>query len=157
MDTVLATMTMSGSLGFTTGTERSPPPMRAAGRGSVVIFVHVAPASSERYRPTASGSLDATLAYSRLVLLGAIARFTWFTCAGRPFVIGVHVSPPSVDLNSPPPLPVHAAFSHGPWRCSHRFAYTTLGFVGSMSTSLPPVFSSRLSTSVNDWPPSVLL
>ncbi len=42
--------------------------------------------------------------------------------AGSPFVSGFHVVPPSVDLKMPPPVPPHAAFSHGPWRCSHIVA-----------------------------------
>jgi hypothetical protein len=49
--TMLATYSTFGFLGSTTGTIRSPPPIRSIGRSSVVVRVHVAPASSERYRP----------------------------------------------------------------------------------------------------------
>ena len=42
----------------------------------------------------------------------------------------------------PPLVPLHAAFSQGPWRASHRAAKTVLGLEGSITTSEPPVFSS---------------
>ena len=37
--------------------------------------------------PTAFGVFDATAAYKRDELLGAIARFTWFVVGGRPFLV----------------------------------------------------------------------
>src|SRR6185437_11760800 len=117
--TVLVTMTMFSSLGLKRGTERSPPPILPAGRGSVVICAQVAPASSERYSPTLFG-LDATEAIRRLGLLSAMAMCTWMMSLGRPPVSCVNVWPPSVDLKMPPPAPFHAPFSHGPSRASHR-------------------------------------
>ena len=61
---------------------------------------------------------------------------------GRPLPAGRHVSPPSVDLNTPLPGPLNSPFSHGPCRASHSTAYTVRALVGSNAMSMPPVFSS---------------
>src|SRR5947207_539725 len=100
----------------------------------------------------------AMLAYSRFVLLGEIAILACMKPSapeGMPLVSGRHVVPPSVDLNIPPPGPLHALFSHGPCRASHSAAYTVSGCAGSICTSLAPVFSSLPSTFVKLRPPSV--
>src|ERR1035437_268526 len=138
--TTLATITMSAFFGLTTGTGRSPPPMRPAGRLSVVARVQVSPASSDRKMPTACPV--ATVAYKRRGSLGAAAMSACVTPSGSPFVSGFHVLPPSVDLKMPPLVPFHAPFSHGPCRVSHRHAYRMSGSFGSNSRSEAPVFSS---------------
>src|SRR5438132_11284140 len=101
--------------------------------------------------PTAR--IEATDAYIRLPSLGATAMSAWtippgpsppsVPAVGNPLVSGFHVLPPSIDLKMPPLVPLHAPFSHGPWRVSQRHAYTISGFFGSNSTSDAPVFSSR--------------
>ncbi len=53
------------------------------------------------------------LAYNRLGFAGEIARFAW-TTTGSPVVSGFQVVPPSTDLNTPPLVPAHTEFSHGP-------------------------------------------
>src|SRR3954466_7624307 len=74
---------------------------------------------------------------------------------GRPLPICRHVVPPSVDLNTPLAGPLNDPFSHGPWRASHKTAYTICALVGSNATSAAPVFSSLYNTFSNDLPPSV--
>src|SRR5260370_25986613 len=92
----------------------------------------------------------------RCGLLGAMARLACVTpSSGRPLVNCRQCVPPSVDLKMPPFVPLHAEFSQGPCRPSHRQAYTMLGLDGSSSTSEPPVFSSLWRTFSNDRPPSV--
>src|SRR3954451_3384934 len=105
---------MSGLLGSTFGIGRSPPPISITGRASSVIRVHDAPASSDRKKPIplplmySLGSVVFTTAYSRRGLLGATSTSTCERFAGSPFLSCVHVLPPSVDLNRPPPVPANS-------------------------------------------------
>ena len=80
-----------------------------------------------------------------------------FACStfGRPSVSCFHVVPPSVDLKMPLPPPPKPPPSQNACCCCHSVAYTVLGSLGSMRTSLPLVYSSRYSTFWNDLPPSV--
>src|SRR4051812_8448994 len=74
------------------------------------IFVHVAPASSDRKTPPWSGSASIT-AYTRRGLAGEIARpVRPIGVVGRPLVSCAHVSPPSVDFQIPPPGPFVGAY-----------------------------------------------
>ena len=57
-------------------------------------------------------------------------------------VISVHVSPPSVDLKMPLPGPPLSSVQ-GLRETSHKPAYITLGFVGSMIKSQAPALSLR--------------
>src|ERR1700730_6562595 len=109
--TMLALYTTSGFLGSTRGTGRSPPPIRIAGRGSLVAVCQLSPASSERYTPRPAPepyspfSVVATVAYSRLGWLAAIATLICVRLLGRPFFNACQLFPPSVDLKRPPPVP----------------------------------------------------
>jgi hypothetical protein len=72
------------------------------------------------------------------------------------FVSSVQVLPPSVVLNRPlpgPPLDSEC----GVRNTSHKPAYSTSGFRGSMLRSTAPVFSSRNSTRVQVLPASTVL
>src|SRR6516162_4989648 len=112
MATVLALYTTSGLVGSTRTTARSPPPMRSAGRGSVVIRVQLSPPSSERNTPSPAadeyslGSIVPTVAYRRCGAEGAMAMLICARSAGRPAVRCFQVLPPSLDLKRPPPVPL---------------------------------------------------
>src|SRR6185436_14086673 len=74
---------------------------------------------------------------------------------GRPVVSCFHVVPPSVDLKMPPPGPFVGEYVYqGGRRVFHRPAYTTCGFVGSITTSTAPTFSSLYKTFCHVFPPS---
>src|SRR6478735_552099 len=105
---------------------------------SVVVRVQLSPPSSDREtrgfgtgsppprpappRPPPPPPPAASItAYRRLVSRGAIA-ISALTMSGSPFRSCVQFLPPSVDLKMPPPVPLHAPFSHGPCRCSHIVA-----------------------------------
>src|SRR5215469_11428151 len=81
--------------------DRSPPPIRSAGRGSVVILTQLSPASSVRKTPSPAaeeyspGSFVPTMAYSRRGSLGATAMLTCARSGGSPFVSFFQVLPPS--------------------------------------------------------------
>src|SRR5687767_12855109 len=105
---------------------------------SPVASFHVAPASSERYRPP-FGSFSIS-AYTRVpsapdTLTPALPQRP----DGSPgfFVISVHVLPPSVDLNSPLPGPP-LDMPHGKRCDSHSVANSTAGLLGSSTTSAAP-------------------
>src|SRR2546426_9513544 len=72
---------------------------------------------------------------------------------GRPLVSFVHVSPPSVDLYSPPPGPVLVMF-HGVRSTCHVVAYRICEFDGSIAMSAAPVLSSTNRTFCQLLPPS---
>src|SRR5919205_4088737 len=116
--------------------------------------VQEAPASSLRKSPPFSFS---TSAYTRRGLAPDTATpMRPTTPVGIPGlrVISVHVSPPSVLLNTPlpgPPLDIWYSLRYA----SHSDAYITCGFVRSMLTSIAPVLSSRYSTRRHVLPPSV--
>src|SRR5262249_22172619 len=104
-------------------TDRSPPPIRSAGRGSVVILTQLSPASSERKTPSPAaeeyspGSFVPTMAYKRCGWLGATAMLICARLAGSPLVSFFQVLPPSSDLKRPPPVPLYSFLSsHGPRR-----------------------------------------
>src|SRR6185437_16342267 len=124
-------------------TGRSPPPIRVAGRGSLVTWRQLAPASSDRYIPTsplgAPGPLD-TDAYRTFGSLGAIRNNACWT-GGNPWVSFFQVLPPSVDLKMPPSVPPKCPFSHGACCCCQRVAYRTSELLGSISMSSPLVYS----------------
>src|SRR6266702_4540892 len=116
--------------------------------GSSVIFRHVSPASSDRYTPSPLSvaysvcTVVEAVAYSRCGSLAATPTLICTRPGGNPFVSCFHVVPPSVDLNRPPPVPGYAfASSHGPSVSSHIDAYTTRGFLGSITTPDPPTLS----------------
>src|SRR5215831_13485960 len=117
MVTMLALYTRSGLVGSTRTTARSPPPIRNAGRGSVVMRVQLSPLSSERNTPSPladeypPGSVVATLAYRRCGSDDAMAMLICARLAGRPAVMRLQVVPPSVDLNRPPPAPLNTFLS----------------------------------------------
>ena len=71
------------------------------------------------------------------------------------FVISVHESPPSVLLNSPEPLPPDTSI-HGLRCICQKPAYSTFGLLGSIARSAAPVESSRKSTFVQFFPPSLV-
>src|SRR4051812_23974943 len=74
----------------------------------LVVFVHVVPASAEVQKPRKFPVVSAAIAYSRLVLLRAIAtpiRPRLALAPGRPPPTLVHVAPPSVERNRPEPTP----------------------------------------------------
>ncbi len=71
-------------------------------------------------------------------------------------VISVHVSPPSVLLNSPLPGPPDDIW-YSLRYASHNEAYSTLGLLRSMTMSMAPDLSSRKRTRRQVLPPSVLL
>src|SRR5215470_13238566 len=149
MVTMLALYTRSGLVGSTRTTARSPPPIRNAGRGSVVMRVQLSPLSSERNIPSPAadvyppGSVVPTLAYSRWGADGAMARLICERLAGRPVVRRFQVLPPSVDLKRPPPVPLNSFLSsQGPRRDCQSPAYTTSGCSGSMATAEAPVSAS---------------
>src|SRR5215472_6614905 len=127
MVTMLALYTTSGLVGSTRKIARSPPPMRNAGRGSVVIRVQLSPLSSERNTPSPAadeyppGSVVPTDAYRRSGADGAMAMFICERFAGRPVVRRFQVLPPSLDLKRPPPVPLYSFLSsQGPRRACHN-------------------------------------
>src|SRR4030095_10399814 len=132
---------MAGFFGSNRTTGSSPPPIPADGRASSVILTQDSPPSSDRKMCEASNVL--TVASNVFGELGATARLACTIFSGRPRRNWFQVLPPSVDLKMPPLVPFHVPFSQGPSRDSQRVAYTTLGLVGSIWTSPPPVFSSR--------------
>ena len=85
--------------------------MRSAGRGSCVTRAQFSPPSSERKNPSPSaeeyspGAVVPTVAYSRRGALGAMAMLICARSLGSPAASGFQVLPPSLDLNSPPPVP----------------------------------------------------
>src|SRR3990172_11683286 len=99
--TTLQLNTMFASFGCATSGGRSPPPIRPAGRRSVVISLQLSPASSERNSPTPPPR--ATDAYSRFGSLGATAISACPTGSGKPVVSRCHLAPPAIDLLMPPP------------------------------------------------------
>src|SRR4029077_8906006 len=126
MVTRLALYTTSGLVGSTRRTARSPPPMRSAGRGSVVMRDQLSPRSSERNTPSPAaeeyspGSLVPTETYRRGGEEGARAMLPCDTSAGRPAVRRFQEVPPSVDLKRPPPAPLNSFLSsQGPRRACH--------------------------------------
>src|SRR5258708_20137816 len=75
---------------------------------------------------------------------------------GRPWPsIFVHVLPPSVDLYSPLPGPPLFRL-HGVRYTSHKDANRVLGFLGSKTTSIAPVFESLYRTFCQVAPPSAV-
>ena len=118
--------------------------------------VHVAPASSLRKRPPLSFS---TRAYTRFEFApDTDTPIRPTSPAGSPGlrVISVHVSPPSVLLNSPlpaPPLDIWYSLRYA----SHIAAYITSGLWRSIAMSIAAVRSSRKSTLRQVAPPSLLL
>src|SRR5207245_1125607 len=101
--------------------------------------VHFAPPSSLLKIPPLSAS---TKAHTRPGWLPETATPTLPTTpSGRPPASFFQVSPPSVDLNSPPPLPPLVNVQ-GWRRPSHIPAYRIRGLVGSMARSLAPVRAS---------------
>src|SRR6185436_12502623 len=72
---------------------------------------------------------------------------------GRPLVRRVHVSPPLVDLKTPPSR-APDMIVHGLRSMRDITAYTTSGFPGMSSTSAAPVLSDRYRTFCHDLPPS---
>src|ERR1700738_512487 len=88
-----------------------------------------------------------SVAYSRRGSLVATATSICTRFSGSPFLSCFHVVPPSVDLNSPPPVPAYwLPSSHGPSVSSHRDAYTVFGSLGSSTTSDPPIRSPLNNT-----------
>src|SRR5687767_9894744 len=74
---------------------------------------------------------------------------------GRPGlrVISVHVSPPSVVLNTPEPAPPETS-CHGRRCACQKPAYRTLGLLGSITRSTMPVESFRKRILSQVLPPS---
>src|SRR6185437_7490714 len=125
------TYTTSASVGSTATCSKYQPRPHSA--GSDESRVQLSPASSERKKPPSpespspnwraaraaadvstgtdgSGSRSSITAYTRRGLLGHTA----IPLAGSPFFNSFHVSPPSVDLNNPPPGPLVGAYTnHG--------------------------------------------
>src|SRR5688572_29465797 len=96
--------------------------------------------------------------YSRRPSLGATARPmrpSPSANVGRPFMMDVHVVPPSVDLNSPLPGPCQTPVAHGAGRGSDGARELVLGWVGAKAASMGRVFSSRYQVRWNVRPPSV--
>src|SRR5215471_8016123 len=110
-----------------------------------LMSFQLAPASSELKSPPFSFS---TSAYTRL---GSAPETETpmrpTTPLGIPGlrVISCHVSPPSVDLNSPDPGPPDDIW-YSMRYASHIAAYSTFGFVRSTEMSIAPVLSSRYRT-----------
>src|SRR5689334_11169894 len=75
---------------------------------------------------------------------------------GSPLVTCVHPCPPSLSFRkarpAPPPLN-----PHGVRRRSYDAAISTFGLLGSITTSVKPVFSSMNLVLVQVFPPSVVL
>ena len=158
--------------------------LKYMGRGFVLlIFVHVAPPSSERYTPVAPagwrGALDissvgggaaappapgraaegaSTVAYTMLPLCrNTSTAMRPSGPVGKPVPVTlVHVSPPSVLLKSalPGPPPFMQQAVRRRW---YMLAKSTFGSAMEMATSLAPVSSSPLSTCFQVSPPSVVL
>src|SRR5688500_19919065 len=118
--------------------------------------VQLAPALSELNNPPFSCS---TRAYTRFGSApDTDTPMRPMTPRGMPAlrVISVHVSPPSVDLNSPlpgPPLDIWYSTRYA----SQSAAYSTFGFWGSTLRSIAPVLSLRKSVFFHVRPPSVVL
>src|SRR5690242_15008869 len=149
---------------------------RPQSAGSDERRFHDSPASSERKKPPwpfapspygfapadvsrgaeGSGSRSSSTAYTRFGLLGHTAMPAFpIPLFGSPFVSSFHVSPPSVLLKSPPPGPFVGAYTNqGGRRVFQSAAYTTFGFVGSITTSDAPTFSFLNSTFFHVFPPS---
>src|SRR5438093_13427586 len=143
---------MEGFVGSNRTTGSSPPPIPADGRKSSVVLNQDSPPSSDRKIFDATNVL--TVASNVFGEPGATARLAWTIFSGRPCRIWFQVLPPSVDLKMPPLVPFQVLFSQGPSRDSQRVAYATFESLGSIWTSPPPVFSSRLRTFSNVLPPS---
>src|SRR6185312_56624 len=75
--------------------------------------------------------------------------------SGRPSCSRVHVSPPSVERQSPLPFPPFSRF-HGKRRTCHMPAKSTLGLPGCITRSLVPVVSFTNNTFFHVLPPSVV-
>src|SRR5262249_785171 len=125
---------------------------------------HVAPPSSDRYRPPSRGA--STTANNRFGSdrdTSRPIRPSPSAAAGSPVVRGFQVSPPSVDLNSPLPGPCHAPFSHRPsppppaaWRPAARPPSTVSPSSGPTAGAIAPVFPSLYSPLPPVLPPSVV-
>src|SRR5579875_3065066 len=107
--------------------------------------VHVLPPSSDRNRPPSSASI---CAHTRSGLAPDTVTDTFpISPLGKPGlrVSSSHVSPPSVDLNSPLPAPPLSR-SHGLRYTSQKPAYKMFEFVGSNVRSIAPAFGPREKT-----------
>src|SRR6266852_5909352 len=127
-------------------------------RRSSVAFFQLAPPSSERYKPPFF-SLASTIKYTRWPRVpGATATPDRPQSAvGSPCpVIGVHVRPSSVDLESPLPGPYDVPFCPGFRMPCHSVAYTTRGLPGSKQRSTAAVTLSLYRTFFHARPPSVV-
>src|SRR5438874_768267 len=110
-------------------------------RSSFASF-HVTPASSDMKIPP---SFASTMAKRRLLWAPDTLTPTLpHRGLGRPvfLVSSVHVVPPSVLLNRPPPGPPLER-ECGVRDTSQRPAYSTSGLFGSMARSTAPILSSR--------------
>src|SRR6185503_13233264 len=127
--TMLPLYTMFAFFGSTLSSAKSEP--RLCTRTSSPVLRQLPPASSERKMPLRAPA--SIVRYSRRGSLGATARPMRprpSANVGRPFMIGFHVVPPSVDLNSPLPGPCQTPFSHGACRDSHAARYKVFGSLG---------------------------